>query len=78
MKFVEKYELPFALLSDESGSVCESYGIWKEKSMYGKTFMGINRSTFLINPDGKIVRVYPKVKVKEHAAELLQALNELK
>ena len=78
MKFAEKYDLPFTLLSDETGSVCESYGIWKEKSMYGKTFMGITRSTFLINPEGKIVRVYPKVKVKEHAAELLQALNELK
>ena len=78
MKFAEKYELPFTLLSDETGSVCESYGVWKEKSMYGKTFMGINRSTFLINPEGKIVRVYPKVKVKEHAAELLLALNELK
>jgi peroxiredoxin Q/BCP len=78
MKFVEKYDLPFTLLSDETGSVRESYGIWKEKSMYGKTFLGINRSTFLIDPDGKIARIYPKVKVKEHAAELLQALNELK
>ena len=78
MKFVEKYDLPFTLLSDENGSVCESYGIWKEKSMYGKTFLGINRSTFLIDPDGKIVRVYPKVKVKEHATELLHALNEFK
>ena len=77
-KFAEKYELPFTLLSDEDGSMCEAYGVWKEKSLYGKLFMGINRSTFLIDPSGKIARVYPKVKVKEHAAELLQALNELK
>ena len=77
-KFVEKYDLPFTLLSDEEGSVCEAYGVWNKKSMYGKFFMGINRSTFLINPEGKIARVYPKVKVKEHAAELLQALTELK
>ena len=77
-KFAEKYELPFTLLSDEDGSMCEAYGVWKEKSLYGKIFMGINRSTFLIDPSGKIARVYPKVKVKEHAAELLQALNDLK
>jgi thioredoxin-dependent peroxiredoxin len=77
-KFAEKYDLPFTLLSDEDGTICEAYGVWKEKSMYGKTFMGINRSTFLIDPDGKIARVYPKVKVKEHAAELLRALDELK
>ena len=77
-KFAEKYDLPFTLLSDEDGSMCEAYGVWKEKSMYGKTFMGINRATFLIDPSGKIARVYPKVKVKEHAAELLQALNDLK
>jgi len=77
-KFAVKYDLPFTLLSDEDGSVCESYGVWKEKSLYGKTFMGINRSTFLIDPDGNIARVYSKVKVKEHAAELLLALRELK
>jgi len=76
-KFAEKYDLPFTLLSDEDGSMCVAYGVWKEKSMYGKIFMGINRSTFLIDPSGKIARVYPKVKVKEHATELLQALNEL-
>jgi peroxiredoxin Q/BCP len=77
-KFAEKYDLPFTLLSDEDGSVCAAYGVWKEKSMYGKIFMGINRSTYLIDPDGKIARTYAKVKVKEHAAELIQALNELK
>jgi peroxiredoxin Q/BCP len=76
--FAAKYKLPFSLLSDERGEVCEKYKVWKEKSMYGKTFMGIVRSTYLINPEGKISRVYPKVKVKEHASELLKDLQELK
>jgi peroxiredoxin Q/BCP len=70
--------LTFTLLSDEDGSVCESYGVWQEKSMYGKKYMGIARSTYLIDPEGKIAKVYPKVNVKEHAAELLRDLNELK
>jgi peroxiredoxin Q/BCP len=76
--FAQKYKLPFLLLSDESGEVCEKYKVWKEKSMYGKTFLGIVRSTYLIDPQGKISRIYPKVKVKEHAAELLEALKEIK
>lgn len=75
-KFSDKYELPFTLLSDESGAVCESYGIWQEKSLYGRKFMGIVRSTFIIDPDGKIFHVFPKVQVKEHAAELLNILKE--
>ena len=70
--------LPFLLLSDESGKVCELYDVWKEKSMYGRTFMGIIRSTYLIDPQGMIARVYPKVKVKEHAEELLKDLQTLK
>jgi peroxiredoxin Q/BCP len=76
-KFSEKYKLPFLLLSDEQGSVCENYGVWQEKSMYGKKYMGITRSTYLINPQGKIEKVYPKVKPKDHAKELLNDLNEL-
>jgi peroxiredoxin Q/BCP len=76
--FAGKYKLPFLLLSDESGNVCEKYGVWQEKSMYGKKYMGIVRSTFLIDPEGTIARVYPKVKVKEHAAELLSDLQSLK
>jgi peroxiredoxin Q/BCP len=76
--FADKYKLPFLLLSDESGEVCEKYDVWKEKSMYGKTFLGIVRSTYLINPEGVITRVYPKVKVKEHAAEVLADLKELR
>jgi peroxiredoxin Q/BCP len=77
-KFAEKYDLPFTLLSDEGGTICEDYGVWKEKSMFSKKYMGIIRTTYLVNPDGKIARVFPKVKVKEHAAELMQALNEYK
>jgi peroxiredoxin Q/BCP len=76
--FADKYKLPFLLLSDESAEVCEKYDVWKKKSMYGKTFLGIMRSTYLINPEGVISRVYPKVKVKEHAAEILEDLKELK
>ena len=76
--FAEKYKLPFLLLSDESGKVCELYDVWKEKSMYGRTYMGIVRSTYLIDPNGMIARVYPKVKVKEHAEELLKDLQTLK
>ncbi len=75
--FAEKYELPFVLLSDENGSVCEDYGVWKEKSMYGKKYMGIARSTYLIDPEGKIAKVYPKVKPKDHAAEILADLKQL-
>jgi peroxiredoxin Q/BCP len=75
--FADKYRLPFSLLSDTDGKVCEKYDVWKEKSLYGKTFMGIVRSTFLIDPEGKIARVYPKVKVKEHALELLNDLKSL-
>ena len=78
LKFVQKYDLPFSLISDENGTICETYGVWQEKSMYGKKYMGINRSTFLINPEGNIARVFPKVNVKTHAEELLQAIEELK
>ena len=76
-KFSEKYRLPFALLSDVEGNVCESYDVWKTKKLYGRSFLGIIRSTYLINPDGKIAKIYPKVRVKEHAAELLQDLKEI-
>ena len=76
-KFAEKYKLNFPVLSDTEGEVCEKYKVWKEKSLYGKSYMGIVRSTFLIDPAGKIARVYPKVKVKEHASELLNDLQTL-
>ena len=76
-KFVKKHGLAVPLLSDAEGSVCEDYGVWKEKKMYGKTFMGIERSTFLIDADGKIARVWPKVKVDGHVAEVLDAVRAL-
>ena len=74
-KFAQKYELTFPLASDEDGSLTEAYGVWVEKSMYGKKYMGIERSTFLIDGDGKIARVWPKVKVDGHAAEVLAAVS---
>ena len=75
-KFVTKYQLTIPLLSDESGTVSEAFGVWKEKSMYGKTYMGIERSTFLINADGQIVSEWRKVKVPGHVEAVLQALKD--
>jgi peroxiredoxin Q/BCP len=76
LKFRQKFDLPFVLLTDPSKTVIERYGAWGEKSAMGRTYMGILRSTFLIDPDGKIARVWPKVKADGHAAEVLEALNE--
>jgi peroxiredoxin Q/BCP len=75
-KFKEKFSLPFPLLADPDHAVAEAYGAWGEKSMYGRKYQGILRTTFLIGGDGKIVRVFEKVKPKGHAAEVLAALNE--
>lgn len=75
--FVAKQNLNFQLLSDENGSLCEDFGVWLEKSMYGKKYMGIQRSTFVIDGKGVIRAVWPKVKVKGHAEEVLQALTAL-
>ncbi len=77
-KFKEKYCLPFALASDEDGAVCEAYGVWVEKSMYGKKYMGIERTTVLIDKQGKIAQLWPKVKVEGHAKEVLEAAKALK
>ena len=76
-KFIAKKELTVPLLSDETGTACEDFGVWKEKKMYGKTFMGIERSTFLIDGSGTIVRAWPKVKVDGHAQEVLEAAKSL-
>jgi peroxiredoxin Q/BCP len=73
-KFIAKYSLPFDLLADVDHAVAEKYGAWGEKTLYGRKYMGLIRSTFLIGPDGKVKKVWPKVKVKEHAAEVLAAL----
>ncbi len=75
-KFADKYGLQFPLASDEAGTVTEAYGVWVEKSMYGKKYMGIERTTFLIGADGHVARVWPKVKVEGHAAEVLAAAKD--
>ncbi|MDP2085461.1 MAG: peroxiredoxin [Gemmobacter sp.] len=76
-KFCRKHGLGIVLASDEAGSTCEDYGVWAEKSMYGKKFWGVERSTFLIGGDGRIARVWPKVKVAGHADEVLEAARAL-
>jgi peroxiredoxin Q/BCP len=76
-KFKAKYDLPFTLASDEDSDVCERYGVWVEKNMYGKKYMGIERATFLIDGDGKIRNVWRKVKVPGHADEVLAAAKVL-
>lgn len=76
-KFVAKHDLSVPLLSDEHGSLCEDLGVWKQKSMYGKTFMGIERSTFLIDGGGVIRKVWRKVKVPGHVEEVLDAVKAL-
>jgi peroxiredoxin Q/BCP len=75
--FKKKHRLSIALLSDETHAMLEAYGVWGKKSMYGKTFMGINRITYLIGPDGRVAQVWPKVKVDGHAAEVLAAAKAL-
>ncbi|GGA04778.1 MULTISPECIES: peroxiredoxin [Salipiger] len=76
-KFMKKKDLTVPLLSDEGSEVCESFDVWKEKSMYGKKFMGIERSTFLIDGSGAIAKEWRKVKVPGHAAEVLEAARAL-
>jgi peroxiredoxin Q/BCP len=74
-KFIDKHSLPFPLLSDESHAIVEAYGVWVEKSMYGKKYMGAERSTFVIGPDAKIRGILRKVKPDEHAGQLLALLE---
>lgn len=76
-KFKAKYELEFALASDESKAMLEAYGVWVEKSMYGRKYMGVERTTFLIGADGKIAQVWRKVKVPGHVAEVLEAARKI-
>ena len=75
-KFISKFKIPFQLLSDDKIIALKKYGAWGEKSMYGKKFMGIKRTTFLINPKGKIIKIWNNVKVKDHAKEVLSCLKE--
>jgi peroxiredoxin Q/BCP len=75
-KFKAKYQLPFVLASDEAGHTCEDYGVWQEKSMYGRKYMGIERTTFLVDAEGTIKAVWRKVKVPGHVAEVEAALGK--
>jgi thioredoxin-dependent peroxiredoxin len=77
-KFKTKFKLPFPLAADEDGKVCQAYGVWVEKSMYGRKYMGIGRSTFLIDSKGIVRQVWRKVKVPGHAKEVLKAANAVK
>jgi thioredoxin-dependent peroxiredoxin len=76
-KFAGKYDLNFTLLADADHAVAEKYGTWVEKSMYGNKYMGVQRATFIIDPKGKIARVFPKVQPKKHDDLVLKALGEL-
>ncbi len=76
-KFKKKYELPFKLLADEGHKLADKFGVWKEKSMYGRKFMGIERTTVLIDPNGRVARIFPKVRVPGHVEEVESALREL-
>jgi thioredoxin-dependent peroxiredoxin len=76
-KFKKKHKLDVALLSDETHKMLDAYGVWGKKSLYGRSFMGIVRTTFLIGADGRIARIWPKVKVDGHAAEVLKAAKAL-
>ena len=73
-RFVSKFSLPFPLLVDEDKAIVQAYGVWGEKRFMGRKYMGIHRVTFLIGPDGRIKKIWPQVKVEEHAAEVLAAL----
>jgi len=73
-KFAAKYSLPFTFVPDPDHSIAEAYGVWKEKSMYGRTYMGIERSTFVVDENGKIAKIFSKVKPAGHATEVLEAL----
>ena len=75
-KFKEKYELPFTLLADTDHAVAERYGVWKEKMNYGKRYMGVERTTFLIDRDGRLMHVFEKVTPKGHAEEVAAAITD--
>ena len=76
-KFIEKYDLPFTLLADTEKKLVQKYGVWQQKKLYGKTFMGIVRTTFLIDKKGTVRKIFPKVKVKNHIEEVLAELQEI-
>ena len=75
-KFISKYNLPFTLLADTDKKIVNDYGVYGEKSLYGRKYMGVNRMTFLIGEDGKIIKIFKKVNVSEHADEVLRAFGD--
>lgn len=77
-KFKKKYGLPFTLLADEDHRIAEAYGVWKRKSFMGRSYMGVERSTVLVDPQGRVARVFEKVNAAGHAAEVARALEELR
>jgi peroxiredoxin Q/BCP len=77
LKFATKFKLPFDLLADDQSKICTNYGVWQQKSMYGRKYMGVVRTTYLINPKGKVAARWDKVKVKGHAQDVLSTLKEL-
>ena len=76
-KFIDKYNLPFELIADENKKICTKYGVWQEKKLYGKTFMGIVRSTFIIDKAGTVKKIIPKVRVKGHVEEVVEILKKI-
>ena len=74
-KFIEKYQLPFDFIMDEDKKIMESFGVWAEKKMYGRTYMGVKRTTFIISEDGIIEKIITKVKTKDHAAQILSEMG---
>jgi len=76
-KFKKKYQLPFRLLADESHKLADAFGVWKEKSMYGRKYMGVERTTAIIDRQGRVARIFPKVRVPGHVQEVEAALREL-
>jgi thioredoxin-dependent peroxiredoxin len=75
VKFKQKYQLPFTLLADTDHAVAEKYGVWQEKSLYGRKYMGVVRTTFVIDPQGRVAKIFPKVKVEGHVGEVENALK---
>jgi peroxiredoxin Q/BCP len=77
-KFKEKYDLPYTLLADDSHEIARAYGVWQKKSMFGKKYMGIPRTTFIIDPDGRIAKVFDKVNPLGHAADVAETIEALR
>ena len=77
-KFKQKYDLPFQLLADEKHDLADAFGVWKEKSMYGRKFMGVERTTVIVDENGRVARIFPKVSVAGHVAEVEEALRDLR